>query len=219
VGGAFAFYRTDAWMTGVTGDTRYYMRDMDVIDLNGDPYPDVYVGRSGQNRVWMNDRGLKFLDVTAAWSPAISDDTNKVLVEDFDNDGDEDVYVINWGQNRFHYRETTKFADITGSALPIVSDQSIGGAAADFDLDGLLDVYIANSSQQNRMYLNLGGTEFQDLTANLPWDVHESQEVYPYDFDGDCDIDLYVVNYQDQDRVYINTLDPDPTECPDLQVP
>ncbi|MFO0748789.1 MAG: IPT/TIG domain-containing protein [Myxococcota bacterium] len=214
VGGAFAFSRTDAWMANVVYDRRYYIRDMETIDLNGDAFPDIYTGRSGQNKIWLNNGGTSFTDVTAQYSPSTDNDARKVLVDDFDNDGDQDVYVINWGQDRFHYRETTKFADITGSALPAVSDQSLGGDSGDLDLDGFTDIYVANSSQQNRMYLNLGGTEFQDLTGNLPVDWHDSQEAYLYDFDGDCDLDIYVVNYADQDRIYINTLDPLPGECP-----
>ena len=41
-----------------------------------------------------------------------------------------------------------------------------GGAAADFDQDGLLDLYLvqATGAGGNRLYRNLGGFRFDDVT-------------------------------------------------------
>jgi hypothetical protein len=77
----------------------------------------------------------------------------------------------------------------------------------DLDPNDYTDFIVATNNQQNRMYMNLGGTSFLDLTANLPWDQMRSYDVFLFDVDEDGDLDVYWVN-QDQDRIYINTIIP-----------
>src|SRR5207249_9629573 len=56
------------------------------------------------------------------------------------------------------------FTDITrGSGLD-VEMYGIGGAAADFDNDGKVDVYLT-ALGGNRLFRNLGGGHFVDVTA------------------------------------------------------
>jgi hypothetical protein len=120
------------------------------------------------------------------------------------------VHRINSGVNRYLFRQANIFADITASAfVNPVSDESPGADTGDLDLDPneYKDFIVANNNQQNRMYINLGGTSFLDLTANLPWDQMRSYDTFLFDVDGDGDLDIYWVN-QDQDRIYINTIIP-----------
>ena len=90
--------------------------------------------------------------------------------------------------------------------MPTTSSNSIGGDSGDLDQDGYIDVVISNWQQQNELLLNLGGTGFQDLSGNLPFDRHQSRRPFLYDFDGDGDLDLYVPNRFDQHRIYVNTM-------------
>lgn len=66
--------------------------------------------------------------------------------EDFDNDGDQDLYVANdFGRNCLYRNEGGgKFVDVAGAAD--VEDSASGMAVtwADFNRDGMMDVYVSN---------------------------------------------------------------------------
>lgn len=207
VGAPYGFDKTSDWLSGA--GTRDNVTRFLPIDINDDQWTDLYVVRSGQNRVWRNENGTRFSDVTVAYSNSVSDTSRDALVHDFDKDGDEDIIVINDNTERYHLQETSGvYTDVTATSLPMVNDNSLSGGVGDFDRDGYDDFYVANYDTQNRLYLNLGTGRFQDLTANLPWDQHLSYQVLVWDFDEDCDLDVYVLNAgPDQDRMYINTLD------------
>jgi len=68
------------------------------------------------------------------------------LWEDFDNDGDQDLFVVNdFGPNNYYRNEGgEKFTDCSDS--PGVRDGGFGMGltAADFDRDGLIDLHISN---------------------------------------------------------------------------
>ena len=73
-----------------------------------------------------------------------------------------------------------------------------GGAAADFDQDGLLDLYLvqATGAGGNRLYRNLGGFRFEDVTNEAGVDDGDrfGMGAATGDFDGDGDVDLFVSN-------------------------
>lgn len=68
------------------------------------------------------------------------------LWEDFDNDGDQDLFVVNdFGPNNYYRNEAGKtFSDC--SSFPGVKDGGFGMGltAADFDRDGYIDLHISN---------------------------------------------------------------------------
>ena len=83
-----------------------------------------------------------------------------------------------------------------------------GVAAFDADGDGLIDIYFANgadagslrkrgSSHWNRLYRNLGGLRFSDVTeaANVAGHGY-SMGVAAADYDNDGDVDLFVAGYR-----------------------
>ncbi len=65
-------------------------------------------------------------------------------VGDFDNDGDPDLYVTNYGPNRLYRNDGGRFVDV--AAIAGVDDPRWGASAAfvDIDGDGLLDLYVCN---------------------------------------------------------------------------
>lgn len=79
--------------------------------------------------------------------------------EDYDNDGDQDLYVANdYGQNCLYRNDGGKFVDIATQAG--VTDQASGMSVSwgDFNRDGWMDLYIANmfSSAGNRITTQAG---------------------------------------------------------------
>ncbi len=120
---------------------------------NGDPdliaLPQVYhdANTGGRNILLRNDGDWNFRDVTelTGLSKNNSRFTFATSWEDFDNDGDLDLYVANdYGRNNLYRNDYTIFTDIAGEAA--VEDQSFGMSVdwADCNQDGWMDLYVAN---------------------------------------------------------------------------
>ncbi|MEZ6101256.1 MAG: VCBS repeat-containing protein [Pirellulaceae bacterium] len=118
------------------------------------PYHDANNG--GRNKMFRNEGGFSFRDTTAE----IGLDENNTRFgqaaewEDFDNDGDVDLYVANdFGRNSLYRNDDGHFHDIAADAL--VEDISAGMSVSwsDFNRDGLMDLYVGNmfSSAGNRI--------------------------------------------------------------------
>ena len=74
--------------------------------------------------------------------------------EDYDNDGDMDLYVANdYGQNCLYRNNGGKFTDVATEADVIDFGSGMSVSWADFDHDGWMDLYVANmfSSAGNRI--------------------------------------------------------------------
>ena len=185
-----------------------YIYTAQFVDFDGLPPDDLYLGRNGQNQIFLASGDNDFLRVTDSWLPSVSTQTFDAAIVDFDLDGDLDIYEANQGQDRFNIREADAlYADITTSSLgtiDAVTRNSRDVEAHDLDGDGYPDIVIANWEQRNSFLGNLGEIAFTDLTPNLPEDWDRSAAVKLFDIDGDGDRDAYVVN-EGQDRIYINT--------------
>ena len=75
--------------------------------------------------------------------------------EDFDNDGDLDLYLVNYAVPNKLLR------NVGGGAFVAVTDSiaedagnGFGATAGDYDLDGDLDVYLANNFEANSLLIN-----------------------------------------------------------------
>lgn len=109
------------------------------------PYHDADNG--GANVMWRNDGRGKFTDVTAA--VGLDENNSKfslgALFEDFDEDGDLDLYVTNdFGRNNYYRNEGGRFADVVNEVGLGELAASMGASAADFDRDGDMDIYLSN---------------------------------------------------------------------------
>jgi hypothetical protein len=101
----------------------------------------------GPNSLFRNEGAGRFADATAGsgfdennrrWSFAAS-------WEDYDNDGDQDLYVANdYGRDNLYRNEGGTFVDVSDFAR--IEDAGAGMSVtwADYDRDGWMDVYISN---------------------------------------------------------------------------
>ena len=118
--------------------------DLDLYILNGSKVVGFPDQEHPRNTFYRNERG-KFVDATdeanlgdAGWGMGCA-------VGDYDNDGDLDIYITNYGRNvLYDNRGDGTFADVTEYAQ--VGDErfSTGCAFLDYDGDGYLDLYVAN---------------------------------------------------------------------------
>jgi len=67
-------------------------------DFNDDGWPDIYVVRTGANRLFQNNGNGTFTEVAAAAGAAGNLDAYTPSMADYDNDGDLDIFFTNTGQ-------------------------------------------------------------------------------------------------------------------------
>lgn len=81
-----------------------------------------------------------------------------------------------------------------------------GVAAGDIDGDGLVDLYFAGLGESNRLYKNLGGMRFKDITdqAGVAHKGYYSTGVVFADVNGDRDLDLLVTSMHRENVLYTN---------------
>ena len=94
------------------------IRDASFADYDGDGVVDVFLVYSkGQNRLLINNGVGKFSDRTSSNIPRILDDSMHADWADFDQDGDNDLLVVNRSIHKIyrgHNKETNYFLENTG---------------------------------------------------------------------------------------------------------
>ena len=126
------------------------------------------------------------------------DHGSAVVAADIDGDGLPDLFFASQlGSNGlFRNLGGGKFEDITARAGVGMEDQiSVGASFADLDNDGLPDLVVTTVRHGNRLFHNLGGGRFQDVTqaAGFAYSGHSSGIVC-LDFDRDGLLDVLVCN-------------------------
>lgn len=109
---------------------------------------------------------------------------------DYDNDGDLDGYITNYGSadNRFYENENGTYVEVENNLS--LSGQYLSNNWGDFDNDGDLDVLLTGDSA-NKIFLNNGDGTFSELTGVLPSGGGAIGATLG-DYDNDGDLDFYV---------------------------
>jgi hypothetical protein len=214
-GGLGAFL--DSGQSLGNGDSRFVA----LGDLDGDGDLDSWVAcTSGQpNRVWWNNGGSQggamgtFSDSGQALGASSS---LKILLEDFDGDGDLDAWVVNccYEANRLWLNAGGAQGGTPGvyfdSGQSLGAGANHGASAGDVDGDGDLDVLLSHDvGQSNRLWLNQGGLQggvlgvFEDSGQALGGG--NSYDVSLADLDADGDLDAWFANHFGQgDEIWLN---------------
>ena len=119
--------------------------DPDLYFVNGAPLPGYVAQEVPTNCLYQNNGDGTFTDVTEKSGVGDTGYGHGCAVGDYNNDGQLDLYVANYGTNRL-YRNNgdgtfTDVADIAGVTEPRWSSSC---AFADYDRDGNLDLYVVN---------------------------------------------------------------------------
>ena len=148
---------------------------------------------------------IRFQDVAIPLGVDMKGLAGSVCMDDFDNDGDLDLFTTSYGLNQQarYFENTGKdgFKDKT-------SEAGIGGIIsglntihADFDNDGDRDIFILRGgwldggTHPNSLLRNNGNGTFRDVTIEAGLlSFHPTQTAAWADYDGDGWLDLYIAN-------------------------
>jgi enediyne biosynthesis protein E4 len=132
-GVAFYDYDNDGWL--------------DIFLVNGTRLEGFPAGQEPISRLFKNNRDGTFTDVTLKAGVARSGWGQAVCVGDYDNDGNDDLFVTYFGRNvLYHNNGDGAFTDVSAKAGVAGSGKrwNTGCAFVDYDCDGRLDLFVAN---------------------------------------------------------------------------
>ncbi|MDE0326036.1 MAG: CRTAC1 family protein [Candidatus Poribacteria bacterium] len=220
------------------------------FDYDNDGHLDVYLVNSGDlkhapqpqrhpdhvNVLYRNQGDGTFVDVTVGAGLQQNKGYGMgCLAADYDNDGDADLYLTNFGKNQL-YRNNGDgtFTDVTSHAGVGDGNWSVSASFGDFNLDGYLDLYVANyldyqletahacflegvhiycgpheyPGVRDTLYRNNGDGTFTDVTTRAG--VHNAGKglgALFTDYNDDGYPDIFVANDAVPDFLYRNNRD------------
>ena len=220
------------------------------FDYNNDGHLDIYLVNSGtlsrasephrhpndMNVLYRNKGDGTFVDATVEAGLQQSHGYGMgCLAADYDNDGDADLYLTNFGRNQL-YRNNGNgtFTDVTSHAGVGDGNWSVSASFGDFDLDGYLDLYVANyldyqletahacflggvhiycgpheyPGARDTLYRNNGDGTFTDVTTRaMLHNTGKGLGVLFTDYNNDGSPDIFVANDAVPDFLYQNNRD------------
>ncbi len=208
--------------------------DVDIYFLNGAPLKGAKADVAPRNALYRNDGNFKFTDVTAQAKVGDKGFGLGVAVGDYDNDGDPDLYLNNFGPNVL-YRNNGDgtFTDVARQA-GVDDGNKVGAGAAflDMDNDGDLDLYAAgyvkfsykthrptimfgikmyaepraHDAQPDSLFRNNGDGTFTDVSHESGIAAHggRGMGVICADYDDDGDTDIFVGNDMSENFLFEN---------------
>lgn len=218
-GAAFIDYNNDGWQ--------------DILLVNSMDWPESKKRRSFP-ALYHNNKDGTFVDVTQQAGLGVEMYGIGVAVGDYDNDGNDDVYITCVGPNHlFRNLGNGKFADV--SARSGVADPGFSTSAAwfDYDNDGKLDLFVGNyvewtvqtdqfcsldsknksyctpqsyKGQSSQLYHNRGNGTFENVTARAGVNdpAGKTLGIALLDYDDDGWMDLFVANDTEPNKLYRN---------------
>jgi enediyne biosynthesis protein E4 len=205
----------------------------DIFLVNSMDWPEHNSGKS-LPALYHNNKDGTFTDVTRQAGLAVEMYGLGCAVGDYDNDGNDDLYVTTLGSNHlFRNLGNGKFADVTFKAG--VADAGFSASAVwfDYDNDGKLDLFVAHyidwsiatdqycsldnknksyctpqtyKGQSSTLFHNKGDGTFENVTrrAGLYDPTSKALGIALLDYDNDGWMDLFVSNDTEPNKLYHN---------------
>jgi hypothetical protein len=209
-----------ALATSLLGSLPYSIADRAIADSSSSENSSIAKQTSADKTTSDSAERIRFEDITRAAGIRFVHNNGafgkKYLPEtlgpgvgfiDYDNDGWQDIFLVN-GMNwpghpgrvttsaLYHNNRDGTFTDVTRKAGLAVPMYGMGVAVADYDNDGHDDLFVT-AYGQNRLFHNNGNGTFTDVTKKAGlWGIDEfSTSAAWIDYDRDGHLDLLVANY------------------------
>jgi hypothetical protein len=208
--------------------------DVDIYFLNGAPLKGTESNVMPKNALYRNEGNWKFTDVTEQTGLGDRGYGLGVAVADYDNDGDQDVYLNNYGPNVLYLNNGDgTFTDVTKRA-DVDNGFQVGAGACflDMDKDGDLDLYVANYLEfsydkhvtkntqgvpvyanpryyppvHDNLFRNNGDGTFTEVSTESGIADHAGWGMGTVcsDYDNDGDTDIFVANDVAENFLFMN---------------
>ena len=192
------------------------------VDINGDTFEDAIIVHNNGIRVYRNNRGQGFTDVSKAWSPALAGRLTGIAAGDANNDGRVDVVIT--GQPGLYLLSNTgsTFLSTRLNDSKDVTSWWTSAAFVNLNRDGKLDLVVGRyvtfglgslqacdlrgvptacsplqyPEQKTVVLMNTSRRKFVDATVKLGWQATSgiTRAVLPQDVDNDGDTDVFLGN-------------------------
>jgi len=225
----------DVSATALLGGTFGPALGVSTADFNNDGWIDIYVANDTKpNLLWINQRNGTFREMGLLAGASLTAEGEAeasmgVDAGDFDNDGDEDLYMTELpaqGSNLFVNDGKGQFDDLSaraGVGSLTMGYSGFGASWLDFDNDGWLDLMQVNGSiqaiegqagvfpyaERKLLFRNTGKLRFVDVSGNAGpafTRLEVSRGMAVGDIDNDGDSDIVVNNLNGQPRVLVNQI-------------
>ncbi len=201
-------------------------------DFNGDGWLDIYVANDGAaNYLWLNQTDGTFTETgllsgAAYGMDGIARAGMGATAGDFDNDGDDDLFVTNLtreGSTLYRNDGHGNFQDATlqlALTQPTFLSTGFGVGWFDYDNDGRLDLWAANGAvtmmptqkgerypfqQRSQLFHNEVASGFREITAGAALQRAEVSRGAAFgDVDNDGDVDILIANNNGPARLLLN---------------
>ncbi len=146
-----------------------------------------------------------FTEITSGEIVADITDSTGAAWADYDNDDDLDLFVANFNQNNFLFKNNGSgyFTKILSGSIVTDVNNSQYGSWGDYDNDGDLDLFVPNYDQNNCLYMNNGNQTFTKVSAGVSGPGKSFGSAWG-DYDNDGWLDLFVANYNQKNFLYKN---------------
>jgi hypothetical protein len=174
-------------------------------DYDSDGDQDLFVIKvgAGESDVIFRNDGDEFPAITGLEFLTLARNQGFSL-EDYDNDGDQDLFIPTWeGYNSalFENDGDAIFTQVTDPPMTGDGLWSTGCCSGDFDNDGDLDIFLINDhngeAKPDFFYINDGSGNFTSVVDSALLDISTdfSCKASTADYDRDGALDLYIVNW------------------------
>ncbi len=184
-------------------------------DIDNDGNLDLFIANeNAPSQLFRNNGNGTFTDISQQAGIDRTANSKSVVSADYDNDGYPDFYVSNFNGLNFLYHNNGNgtFTDVARQAGVSQPLMSFGAWFFDYDNDGKPDLFVTSfwmsveeaarstmglprKGETMRLYRNLGGGAFQDVTADVKLDrIFLPMGSNFGDIDNDGFLDIYLGN-------------------------
>jgi hypothetical protein len=185
-----------------------YTNAVSWVDYDNDGNVDICITCAAPypSRLYHNDGGGTF-SLVYVWPFSDANSTSGVTWGDYDNDGDQDCYLLNYGGSSANHLARNdgggSFTDVASGPLADINNGQ-GAEWVDYDNDGDMDLYFTNFAGANKLCRNDGGGVFTDATSGGLGSTGQNTGLAWGDYDNDGDLDLYVVEWGGPNKLFRN---------------